>query len=382
MIERNLKYGLDYNAIANCKRKNDDVVNAAKRGILNPEGYVTKQSNGTCNYYYYAKDHLGNNRAVVGTATPTTFGGPQQEINYYPFGMPFYAMGILGGFSTGTQPYKFGDKEYDEMHGLNWYDFGARYYSGIILVFMTMDPLCKKYYSVSPYAYCLNNPVRFVDPDGRDAMLAGSGTREDPYVITARYYYQNGSLDEAQVNGLNSALSAYNNSGRNGVTEIRNDDGSKSYVRYDLSAQGVDNVSEAISATAFETISGETQYYGNIVGTRPNTGNEFGSANNIRVDLNVDNINAGIANGMNSNLLNKGVAIHEVGHNLGGEHSDGTSVMNIVTTTETHNQIGGTTTISHSYPSMSTRFTKIILDRRDTPRANDSGDGRIWTKKP
>ena len=247
---------------------------------------------------------------------------------------------------------------------------------------LSPDPLAEKYPWISPYAFCFNNPVKYIDPDGRDAMLVGSGTREDPYVITARYYYQNGSLNEAQVNGLNSALSAYNNSGKNGVTEIKNADGSKSYVRYDLSAQGVDNVNEARLGTAFETTSGDTQYYGNIVGTQPNGGDEFGSANNFRVDFNVDNINAGIGSGMNSNSLNKGVAIHEVGHNLGGEHSDGTSVMDMITTTTTHNQIGGTTTVSHSYPSMSAKFTKIILDRRDTPRVAGSGDGRIWTRRP
>jgi RHS repeat-associated protein len=66
------------------------------------------------------------------------------------------------------QQYKFGGKDLDEMHGLKWYDFGARYYSGIIPGFMTMDPLAEKYYSVSPYAYCFNNPVRFVDPFGMD----------------------------------------------------------------------------------------------------------------------------------------------------------------------------------------------------------------------
>jgi len=33
---------------------------------------------------------------------------------------------------------------------------------------MSIDPNCEKYYWISPYAYCLNNPVRYVDPDGRD----------------------------------------------------------------------------------------------------------------------------------------------------------------------------------------------------------------------
>jgi len=221
--------------------------------------------------------------------------------------------------------------------------------------------------------------VNYIDPDGRDAMLAGRGTKDDPYVITATYYYQNGSLDNAQVKGLNDAVAAYNNSGKNGVTEIKNSDGSKSYVSYNLSAQGVENVNDARLATAFETTSGDTRYYGNIVGTEPSTGNEFGSANNFRVDFNVGNINAGVADGMNSSSLNKGVAIHEIGHNLGGEHNDGTSVMNMITTTTTHNQLGGTTTVSHSYPSMSTKFTPIIFNRRDTPF---STTGNIWTKKP
>ena len=53
------------------------------------------------------------------------------------------------------------------MHGLDWYDYGARYYDAVISQFTTIDPLAEKYYSISPYAYCAGNPVMFVDPDGR-----------------------------------------------------------------------------------------------------------------------------------------------------------------------------------------------------------------------
>ncbi|MCS3282146.1 hypothetical protein NXV73_05255 [Bacteroides salyersiae] len=44
---------------------------------------------------------------------------------------------------------------------------------------MSIDPLCEKYYSISPYVYCMNNPVRFIDPDGTDVWeLRYDGTVE------------------------------------------------------------------------------------------------------------------------------------------------------------------------------------------------------------
>lgn len=36
--------------------------------------------------------------------------------------------------------------------------------------FLTIDPLAEKYYSISPYAFCLNNPIRYIDPDGREII--------------------------------------------------------------------------------------------------------------------------------------------------------------------------------------------------------------------
>lgn len=121
------------------------------------DGYITGMG-GMSQYKYFIKDHLGNNRIVA------NYGGDvEQTTHYYPFG------GITGhSTNQSTQKYKYNGKEYDTMHGLNQYDYGARQYDPAIAQFTTMDPLCEKYYHISPYAYCGGNPVNRVDIDGRD----------------------------------------------------------------------------------------------------------------------------------------------------------------------------------------------------------------------
>lgn len=111
-------------------------------------------------YYYYLKDHLGNNRVVVSPS-----GTPLQVNHYYPFGGLF-------GESTGNslQRFRFNGKEFDRTHGLDWYDYGARHMSPDVGRFVTVDPLADDYYSISPYVYALNNPIGNIDKDGRSAV--------------------------------------------------------------------------------------------------------------------------------------------------------------------------------------------------------------------
>jgi RHS repeat-associated protein len=113
--------------------------------------------------FYYNQDHQGNIREVMNAS-----GNLQQKTNYYPFG------GIIADICTeqNIQPYKYNGKELDLMHGLNTYDYGARQYYPILCRWDRVDPLCEKYYSVSPYAYCNNNPVKYIDSDGRIIVLA------------------------------------------------------------------------------------------------------------------------------------------------------------------------------------------------------------------
>ena len=133
--------------------------------ILTNVGYITFDGT-TPMYHYYLKDHLGNNRVVMNER------GAVEQVNHY------YAFGGLMGESTGggVQPYKYNGKELDRMHGLDWYDYGARHYDAALGRWTTMDPLAEKYYDISPYAYCGNNPINYFDPDGRDWYKDKDGT--------------------------------------------------------------------------------------------------------------------------------------------------------------------------------------------------------------
>ena len=129
--------------------------NGNLKTILIDGGYIT--FNGTTPiYHYYLQDHLGNNRVVLNA------NGTVEQVNHY------YAFGGLFGENTGdgVQPYKYNGKELDRMHGLDWYDYGVRHYDAALGRWMCIDPLAEKYYDMSPYAYCGNNPVNNVDLHG------------------------------------------------------------------------------------------------------------------------------------------------------------------------------------------------------------------------
>ncbi len=65
------------------------------------------------------------------------------------------------------QPWRFGGKELLSASSLDLYDFEARLYDPALGRFLQPDPMAEKYYDVSPYCYCADNPVAYVDPDGK-----------------------------------------------------------------------------------------------------------------------------------------------------------------------------------------------------------------------
>ena len=139
----------------------DSVWRWYKEIVYNDEGYTEFALNDTIvtdiQQCYYRKDHIGNIVAVWNATKEET---PQRTF--------YYASGLPMKISTGQdlQARKYGGKEFDEMHGLNEYDSEARRYYPAICRTTTIDPLCEKYYSASPYAWCGNNPVNAIDPNG------------------------------------------------------------------------------------------------------------------------------------------------------------------------------------------------------------------------
>ena len=107
--------------------------------VLFDGGYITFTDTKPM-YHYYLKDHLGNNRVVVSSK-----GEVEQVNHYYPYG------GIMAeSTNESVQRYKYNGKELDRMHGLDWYDYGARWMADGR--FATIDPHAETYADVSPYA--------------------------------------------------------------------------------------------------------------------------------------------------------------------------------------------------------------------------------------
>ncbi|WP_302322937.1 RHS repeat domain-containing protein, partial [Bacteroides congonensis] len=138
--------------------------NGVPKLLLTETGYVSLNDN---KYHYFIQDHQGNNRMVADED------GTLEEVNdYYPFG------GLMASSVGSVQPYKYNGKELDRKGGLDWYDYGARMYDAALGRWHTVDPMAEKYYSLSPYAYCAGNPLKYVDLKGDSISIADLYTRD------------------------------------------------------------------------------------------------------------------------------------------------------------------------------------------------------------
>ncbi|WP_276379199.1 DUF6443 domain-containing protein [Flavobacterium sp. H4147] len=132
--------------------------NSSLKFFPTAEGYVEPVS-GAYKYIYQYKDHLGNVRVSYDKTLAI-----KEESNFYPFGLKQEGYNTV---KTGVEnKYKYNGKELQDELGLNFYDYGARFYDPALGRWMNIDPLAEKMRRHSPYNYAFDNPLYFVDPDG------------------------------------------------------------------------------------------------------------------------------------------------------------------------------------------------------------------------
>ncbi len=114
------------------------------------------------NIEYLHSDYLGSTRRVSDSVS----GEQVLSSDYYYFGSPLKTYGYNNDYLS-SEKKAFTSKEQDSS-GL--YYFGARYYDSLIGRFVSVDPVYKPV--ETPYNYVKNNPLKFVDPTGKELMIS------------------------------------------------------------------------------------------------------------------------------------------------------------------------------------------------------------------
>jgi len=127
-----------------------------------------------------------------------------EKSHYYPFGMRFFPESTSNSAAIG---FRYNGKEFETMNGLNRYDYGKRMYDPALARWHVADPRAEKYYDLSPYNYCANNPIIFIDPQGDTIVVNNTGyiTRNDE---TDNFVYMQDGDNFTQIGELGKEIDA------------------------------------------------------------------------------------------------------------------------------------------------------------------------------
>ena len=188
-------YGLDnddyVNGLGFCCNPNPTTATTSPTG----KTAANKTDNAELQQYYYHPDHLGSSSYITNLD-----GEVVQHVEYVPFGEVF----LEEKNAVWNTPYLFNGKELDKETGLSYY--GARYYESKISVWISVDPLADfnpimndEHYidgehnggvynsgNLNSYGYCYQNPVKYVDPNGKQVDVIDF----IPFVGSARDIYR------------------------------------------------------------------------------------------------------------------------------------------------------------------------------------------------
>jgi RHS repeat-associated protein len=228
------------------------------------EGYYDYEN---FRYIYQYRDHLGNVR--VSYVRDTNNALKIMDTNeYYPFGMSFLKPTVRTVYDPMAIPYNYKYSS-QELQETGFYDFGFRQYMPDIGRWMTIDPLAEQYRRWSPFNYAMNNPMRFIDPDGRgteDWVKKDNKWTYDANIKTAEQAKAAGADDFAK-NG--TVLSNANiNGGETGYVRL-NEGGTADYLPNDGGQNQATNAAVAFSGAVGSALDAVANFFTN------NTGDTF-----------------------------------------------------------------------------------------------------------
>jgi RHS repeat-associated protein len=170
------------------------------------------QHNGQWTTEFYLKDHLGNTCLAM-LKTSSNNHVISQENHYYPFGMRISSLSSEP-VSMGNRKnrYIYNGKEFNEEFGLNWYDYGARFYDPQIARWHSVDPLAERAYSWTPYRYGFNNPISYIDPDGMFETEELAREHKRQAGISGRVRRQNDGTYAIHHKGTSGGVRTFNDS--------------------------------------------------------------------------------------------------------------------------------------------------------------------------
>jgi RHS repeat-associated protein len=233
--------------------------------------------------------------------------------DYYPFGMQRISGGTLGRYGFN------GMESIDEVSGAkNSYDFGARLYDPRIGRWLSIDPLASKYPSLSPYNFVNNNPIIYVDIDGKDFVITID--QNNKTITIAEKYYIEDSKDKASLDAMNIGAEFWNSQSDKFVYLIKNDKGE--LISYDVKFKITTEVIQLENGN-FTEEQGKQMNAGSSVTVYPHEVLQRGESHD---EGGADIRGKGFARSIlisEKNATDKETIAHEFGHNLGLTHKFG-----------------------------------------------------------